>query len=218
MSAPEWCTCIFPASVIASRRAEPGWRRRPSRLLRGRSVLAALQLVDQLGRQLADDQHVTGFVIFDFRTQQVRLETDRQPLGAAGEATKLVERALVGLNFRGHAVLLVADVVVEGLGPFFVDKTLMLFTLDRLADFRMAAGIAHQCAGFLPRLLLGQVFVLDEIAEGLEQRTGLTRSVDPFLAANEVAEVLRDLLAVLALDERDVLFGLLVVLPLGDID
>src|SRR5690606_226132 len=218
MSAPEWCTCIFPASVIASRRAEPGWRRRPSRLRRRRSVLAALQLVDQLGWQLTDDQHVAGFVIFDLRTQQVRRETDRQPLGAAGEATKLVERALVGRKFRGHAVILVADVTVEGLGPFFVDQPRKFSQRHRFTNLRLAAGIAHQRAGFLPGLFLGQVFVLDEIAEGLEQRTGLARTVDPFLATDEVAEILRDLLAVLALDERDVLFGLLVVLPLGDID
>nr|GFD21632.1 hypothetical protein [Tanacetum cinerariifolium] len=39
-----------------------------------------------------------------------------------------------------------------------------------------------------------------------------------FLATDEVAEVFRDLLAVLAFDERDVLLGRLVVLPLGDID
>src|SRR5690606_29509587 len=144
--------------------------------------------------------------------------TDRQPLSATGEAAKLVERALVRRKFRGHAVILVADVIVEGLGPLFVDQPGKLFQRNRLADLRLAAGVAHQRAGFLPRLFLGQILVLDEVTESLEQRARLARSIDSFLSTDEITEVLRNLLAVLALDKRDVLLGLLVVLPLGNID
>lgn len=42
----------------------------PGALPRGLS-LAPLELISQLRRQVANDQHVTGFVVFDFRAQQV---------------------------------------------------------------------------------------------------------------------------------------------------
>src|SRR5690606_26132885 len=89
---------------------------------------------------------------------------------------------------------------------------------DRLAQARLGAGVVHQGLGLLAGLLFGQVLVLHVIAERLEQRAGLARRVDALLAADEVAEVIRDLLAVAALDEGDVLLRLAVVLPFGNVD
>src|SRR5690606_21346092 len=86
--------------------------RQASRIGSGRrigSVLAPFELVLELSRDLPNDQHVAGFVVFDLRAQQVGLEADRQALGTPGEAAELAECAFVRRKFRRHAVILVAD-------------------------------------------------------------------------------------------------------------
>src|SRR3990167_9081445 len=182
------------------------------------SALAALELIGQLRRQIANHQGVAAFVIFDLRTQQVRLETDREAFGTAGKALELAEGAFVRRDLRRQAVVLVADMVVEGLGPLFVDQPREFGQGHGLAQLGLAAGITDQGLGLLSGLFFWQVFAFDEVAEGLEQGAGLARAVDAFLAADKVAEVFRDLLAVLALDKGDVLLGVGIVLPLGNID
>lgn len=127
-------------------------------------------------------------------------------------------RVRLSADLRRQTVVLVADVIVERLGAVLVDQLRELFQAHGFAELGLAAGVVHQGLGLFPGGVFRQVFAFDEVAERLEQGTGLARAVDAFLAADEVAEVLRDFLAVLALDERDVLFRLLVVLPLGDVD
>ena len=148
----------------------------------------------------------------------MRFEADRQAFGAAGEAAELIEGALVCRNLWREAVVLVANVIVEGLRAFFVDQLRQLLKAHRFAELGLAAGVVDQSLGFLAGRVFRQVFALDKVAEGFEQGAGLAGAVDAFLAADEVAEIFRDLLAILALDERNVLFGLLVVLPLGNVD
>src|SRR6218665_1181973 len=86
------------------------------------SLLATLELVLELGRYLANDQHVARLIVLDLRAQQMGLEADRQALGAAGEAAELAEGALVRGKFRRHAVILVADVFKEGARAVLVDQ------------------------------------------------------------------------------------------------
>src|SRR5471030_120779 len=180
--------------------------------------VAPLELVSQLGRQALDDQRAGFFVVFDLRAQQVRFKADGQPFSAPGEAAELVQGALIRRNLRGQAVILVADVIVEGFRAFFVDQLREFFQAHRLAEFGLAAGVINQGFGFLAGGLFRQVFAFDEVTEGFEQGAGFAGAVDAFLAADEVAEILRNLFAVLAFDKRNVLLGLLVVLPLGNVD
>lgn len=113
-----------------------------------RSVLAPLQLIHQGGRKALDDQGPCRFVIFDLIPQQVRFEADRQPLGTPGETAELVESALVRGDFRRQAVVLVADVVVERLGPVLVDQAGQLFKGYRLAQLGLGSGVLDQGLGF----------------------------------------------------------------------
>ncbi|MCY1178648.1 hypothetical protein D9M73_190090 [compost metagenome] len=132
-------------------------------------------------------------------------KADRQALGAPGEAAELVEGAFIGRDFRRQAVVLVADVLVEGPRAVFVDQPRKLLKGHRLAGLGLAGGVVDQGLGFLASGFFGQVLAFDEIAEGFEQGAGFAGAVDALLAADEVAEIFRDLLAVLAFDERDVL-------------
>lgn len=65
------------------------------------SLLAALELVGELSGQVLDRQRAGVGVVGDVGTEQVRLKADRQTFGAAGETAELVERALIGRDFRG---------------------------------------------------------------------------------------------------------------------
>ncbi len=82
--------------------------------------------------------------------------------------------------------------------------------LKAFSDFVESEGMAEQ--------FLGHVLAFHEIAEGFQQGARLARRIHPFLAADEVAEIVGDLLPALALDERDVLLRLLVVAPFGNVD
>ena len=146
------------------------------------------------------------------------LETDRQPFGTAGETAELVEGALVRRDFRREAVIFVADVVVEGTWGLFVHQLGKGIQGHRLADLRLAGGVVHQHVSLRTGLFFGQVFAFHEVAEGLEQSAGLARSIHALGAADEVAEVVQSFPAALALDEGDVLLGVLVIAPLGDVD
>ena len=148
----------------------------------------------------------------------MRLEADRQAFGAAGESAELVEGALVRRDFRRQAVVLVTDVVVERPRLLVVHQFRERVEGHRLADARLGGGVVDQRLGLLAGLLLGHVLAFHEIAEGLEQGARFARRIDPFLAADEVAEIVGDLLPALALDERDVLLRLLVVAPFGNVD
>src|SRR3989338_1211577 len=121
--------CLFrPKSRAGSwAKGAVGSQRQASSRLSGRRVMvlgfAALELISQLRRQVADHQGVGALVVLDLRAQQVSFKAYRQSFLTTGKALKLAEGAFVRRKFRGHAVILVADMIKEGLGPFFVDQS-----------------------------------------------------------------------------------------------
>ena len=187
----------------------------------GREYLSssgALELLSQLSRQSAQRQRAAGCVELDLVAQQVRLEADRHALGPPSEAPEFVERLLVRRQAVGNPVVLRPDEVVEVLRTVFVDQARQFVEGDRLAQLGLGHGVADQGVRLLAGRIFDHVLAFNEVAERLQQLARLARRVDPFLAADEVAEVVVELAALLALQVRDVLLRLAVVLPFADVD
>ena len=63
------------------------------------------------------------------------LKADRKPLSASSESSELVQRALIRLNLRRQAVVLISDEVIEGFRAVFVDQLRQFVEGDWFAEF-----------------------------------------------------------------------------------
>ena len=145
-------------------------------------------------------------------------EQPRQPFSPASEAAEFVQGFLVRRQRGGKPVVLGLDEVVKALRLVLIEQLRQLVEDNRLTQFGLSHGVAGQGAGLFTGRLFAQVLAFNEVTERLEQGTGFVRAINAFLTADEVAEVLVDPATLFALEVRDVLLRLRVVLPLAEVD
>lgn len=101
-------------------------------------VLPLRELVFELARNVADDQHIAIFIVLNRRSQMMGFEGDSQAFSTSGKALELLQSPLVRRNFRGQTIVLVPDVVVEGFRSVFVDQARKFVQGYRLPESRLA--------------------------------------------------------------------------------